>query len=67
MQERLIEESRVRSVIHAPDSAEDDPRHGGRLLTRYLPDWDRILVVAVEERAAEGLLLVKTVLWSKAS
>lgn len=36
------------------------------MLSKYLPDWDKILVVAVDERTSEGVLIVKTVLWSKA-
>jgi len=67
MDERHVEPEDVLQVIADPDTVDADTAHGGKLLTRYLPDWDRILVVAAYERAAEGVLLVKTVLWSKAS
>jgi len=65
MVERLADETEVREVIVHPDTVSPDQEHGGRLLTKYLPDWDRILMVAIEERVSEGILLVKTVLWSK--
>lgn len=64
--ERLVAEQEVLQVITAPDSVKSDTKHGGKLLSKYLPDWDKILVVAVDERASEGVLIVKTVLWSKA-
>ncbi|HUT61627.1 MAG TPA: DUF4258 domain-containing protein [Phycisphaerae bacterium] len=66
MLERLVKEGDVREAIRHPDSSQADARHGGRLLRRYLADWDRILVVAIEEQPAEGVVLVKTALWSPA-
>jgi len=66
MRERLVDEAEVREVIAQPDSVEVHSRHS-RLLTKYLPEWDRILVVAVEEHGRESMVLVKTVLWSKAN
>jgi len=64
--ERLVAEHEVLQAIAVPDSVRTDTAHGGKLLSKYLPDWDRILVVAVDERVSEGMLIVKTVLWSKA-
>lgn len=66
MTERCVEESAVLATVHQPDTVCPNSVHGGRLLSRYLPDWDRILVVSIEEREPEGVLLIKTVLWSKA-
>ena len=65
MDERHVDPEDVLQVIATPDTVDVDTAHGGKLLTRYLPDWDRILVVAVYEQASEGVVLVKTVLWSK--
>ncbi|MCD4699175.1 MAG: DUF4258 domain-containing protein [Phycisphaerae bacterium] len=67
IQERLVEDEDVREVIDAPDFVEADLVYGGKILTKYLADWDRILVVAIEELSQESVLLVKTVLWSKAN
>ena len=67
MEERHVDPKDVFLVIAAPETVDADALHGGKLLTRYLPDWDRILVVAVHERIHESVLLVKTVLWSKAN
>ena len=67
MEERHVDPEDVSQIIAAPETVDVDISHGGKLLARYLPDWDKILVVAVHERAAEGVLLVKTVLWSKAN
>jgi hypothetical protein len=66
MEERHVEEKDVLAVVHDPDDVQVDTRHRGRLLSRYLADWDRMLVVAIEERPTESVLLVKTVLWSEA-
>ncbi len=66
MTERLVEEREVLQAVASPDHVENDAAHGGKLLRRYFPDWDKILTVAVEERAAEGILVVKTILWSRA-
>ena len=66
MHERLVDEADVRATLASPDSVEDDPHHGGRLIAKYLPEWDRILILALEERESEGVLSIKTVLWSKA-
>jgi len=67
MDERHVDPDDVLRVIANPDTGDVDTAHGGKLLARYLPDWDRILIVAAYERTAEGVLLVKTVLWSKAN
>jgi len=67
MHERLISEAEVLGVLHTPDSCEPDSSRGGRLATRYLPEWDRILVVAFEEHRESAVVTVKTVLWSKAN
>jgi len=67
MHERLVGEAEVLDVLHAPDSCEPDSTHGGRLASRYLPHWDRILVVAFEEHSESALVTVKTVLWLKAN
>jgi hypothetical protein len=67
MLERLIDLKEIFAVLANPDTISDDIEYGGKLLSKYLPDWDRILVIAVLERARENILLVKTVLWSKAS
>lgn len=66
MSERMVDEHDVRQVIAAPDATEPNQSYGGILVSRYLADWDRILVVAVEERPIESVILVKTVLWSAA-
>lgn len=65
MEERHVDLEEVSRVIGEPQSVDADAAHGGKLLARYLPDWDRILIVAVHERASESVLVVKTVLWSK--
>ncbi|MCK4625805.1 MAG: DUF4258 domain-containing protein [Phycisphaerae bacterium] len=67
IEERLVEAEDVRKAIDTPDSVETDLVHGGKILTKYLADWDRILVVAIEELSYESIVLVKTVLWSKAN
>jgi hypothetical protein len=67
MRERLVDEDEIGRALFHPDAVERDEEHGGILLRRYLPDWDRILVIAVEERPQESILVVKTVLWSKAN
>ncbi len=67
MVERMVTEEDVLSVLSHPEEVEANRVHGGRLLQRYLRDWDRILVVAVTERSEQGVVLVKTVLWSQAS
>ena len=67
MRERLIEEADVNAALSEPDAVERDQAHGGKLLSRYLADWDKILKVAVVERPRENVLVVKTVLWSEAS
>lgn len=64
---RFVEAEDVRKAIDTPDSVEADMVHGGKILTKYLADWDRILVVAIEELSHESVVLVKTVLWSKAN
>lgn len=67
MAQRMIEHSEVLRLIAEPEQVGTDKVHGGKLLSRYLPDWDRILTVAVVERPDEAVLLVKTVLWSSES
>jgi len=67
MGERLIDAAAVERAVVAPDEVRRNRRHGGRILTKYLPEWDRVLVVSMEERPAEGVVLVKTVLWSATS
>lgn len=67
MLERLVDFKEISAVLANPDAVSDDEEYGGKLLSKYLPDWDRILVIAVAERIRESVLLVKTVLWSKAS
>ena len=64
MIERGIEEKEVRETVSSPEGVRPNSRHGGKLLSRYLVEWDRILVVSVEEIEDQGVLLVKTVLWS---
>ena len=64
MAERAVEEKDVLKTISSPDESRSNARHGGKLLSRYLVEWDRMLVVSVEEIEQHGLLLVKTVLWS---
>jgi hypothetical protein len=66
MVERSIGKEEVLATVTQPDRTEADALYGGRLICRYLPDWDRILVVCVEEHADKAVLLVKTVLWSPA-
>ena len=64
MIERAVHEKEIRETISGPEAVRPNSRHGGRLLSRYLVEWDRILVVSVEEIEDQGVLLVKTVLWS---
>ena len=64
LSERAIEEKEVQDAISHPDAIRPNTRRGGKLLSRYLKEWDRILIVSVEEFEDEGILLVKTVLWS---
>ena len=66
MLERSVEEDAVLATVHEPDAVSSNSVHGGRLLTRYFPDWDRILVVSIEEREPDGIVLIKTALWSRA-
>ena len=66
MAERSVDEAEVFRTLADPETVSPDVPTG-KLLTRYLEDWDRILVVAIEERPRAGVILVKTVLWSKAS
>jgi hypothetical protein len=67
MVERFVDLKEIIGVVANPDLVSDDIEYGGKLLSKYLPDWDRILVIAITERARENVLLVKTVLWSKAN
>ena len=42
MNERLVDMSEIREVISTPDEATIDEGHGGRLLSKYLPEWSGI-------------------------
>lgn len=64
MDQRGLDEAEVLAVLEKPDDVEPNLVHGGKLVRRYLGDWDRILTVAVRERPREGTLVVKTILWS---
>ena len=67
MTERHVEMADIHKVIGEPDEAMRDESRRGRLLSKYLSEWDRILVVAIEERPSESIVLVKTILWSEAN